>query len=337
MDKKVRVLDTGEFVDNGLRAHVGDTLEYQFVVTDGNSDTPIADVEFDDPRCDADTVEGPLKAGGDTDALLEPGETWTYTCTHVVTEQDPNPLPNTATVTGHDTLGCPETDQVSLAATVDECGNVEDHDSTSVDILKPGTLVVKEGNQFAYPGDTVTFTFAVTNNGNTPLSNVAVTDDRCAPVTGPTEKLDGNQDDLLDPGEKWMFTCSKQIPADHKIGDENPIHNVAIATGKDPLGKTVEGTDDHNVTVLHPAVDIEKTGPATATVGTALGLHADGHQPGRRAVRGPGGRRDRPALRAAAGGPEHGHATRRRASSIRATRGPTRAPPRRRASPPGRS
>ena len=152
VDKKVRVLGTGEFVDSGLRAHVGETLEYRFVVTDGESDTPIADVEFDDPRCDAGTVEGPLKAGGDADELLEPGETWTYMCTHVVTEQDPNPLPNTATVTGHDTLGCPEGDQVALAATVDECGNVEDDDSTSVEILKPGTLVVKEGNQFAYPG-----------------------------------------------------------------------------------------------------------------------------------------------------------------------------------------
>ena len=270
VDKKVRVLGTGEFVDSGLRAHVGDTLEYRFVVTDGESDTPIADVEFDDPRCDAGTVEGPLKAGGDADELLEPGETWTYMCTHVVTEQDPNPLPNTATVTGHDTLGCPEGDQVALAATVDECGNVEDDDSTSVEILKPGTLVVKEGNQFAYPGDTVTFTFAVTNNGNTPLSDVSVSDDRCAPVTGPTEKLDGDQDDLLEVGEKWMFTCSKQIPADHVIGSENPIRNVAVATGKDPLGRTVQATDDHNVTVLHPAIDIEKTGPATALVGTAL-------------------------------------------------------------------
>ena len=254
VDKKVRVLGTGEFVDSGLRAHVGDTLEYRFVVTDGESDTPIVDVQFSDPRCDAGTVEGPVKSGGDADASLEDGEAWTYTCTHVVTEQDPNPLPNTATVTGEDELG----------------EEVEDDDSTSVEILKPGTLVVKEGNQFAYPGDTVTFTFAVTNNGNTPLSDVSVTDDRCAPVTGPTEKLDGDQDDLLEVGEKWMFTCSKQIPADHVIGSENPIRNVAVATGKDPLGRTVQATDDHNVTVLHPAIDIEKTGPATALVGTAL-------------------------------------------------------------------
>ena len=123
---------------------------------------------------------------------------------------------------------------------------------------------MKEGNQFAYAGDTVTFTFGVSNNGNTPLTDVVVSDDRCAPVT----RVSG--DDVLDPGETWNYTCSKQIPADHVIGSENPIRNVATATGKDRLGKTVSSTDDHNVRVLHPAIDIEKTGPATALVGDAL-------------------------------------------------------------------
>ena len=254
IDKKVRVLATGEFVDSGLKAHVGDTLEYQFQVTDGDSDTPIGNVQVDDPRCDDETLSGPVKTGGDQDALLEDGETWTYTCTHVITDAGSEPAAEHG-----------DGDRRGRARR-----EVEDEDSTSVVILKPGTLVVKEGNVFAYPGDTVTFTFAVTNNGNTPLSDVTVTDDRCAPVTGPTQKLDGDQDDLLEVGEKWMFTCSKQIPADHKIGDENPIRNIATATGKDELGKTVTATDDHHVTVLHPAIDIEKTGPATATVGDAL-------------------------------------------------------------------
>ena len=110
----------------------------------------------------------------------------------------------------------------------------------------------------------MTFTFAVTNTGNTPLTDVTVTDDRCAPVT----RVSG--DDQLDPGETWNYTCSKQIAPGHKIGDENPIRNVATATGKDTLGKTVTSTDDHLVRVLHPAVDIEKTGPATARAGNAL-------------------------------------------------------------------
>jgi uncharacterized repeat protein (TIGR01451 family) len=231
-------------------AHVGDTLAYTFVVTN-EGDTPLT-VEFSDPRCDAGTLVVP------DDELLDVDETWTYTCSHVVTEQDPNPLPNTATVTGTDELG----------------GKDSDADTETVTIIKPAALVVKEGNQFAYPGDTVTFTFAVTNNGDAPLSDVAVTDDRCAPVT----RVSG--DDLLDPGEKWIFTCSKQIPADHRIGDENPIRNVATATGKDPLGKPVSSQDDHLVRVLHPAIDIEKTGPATARVGTALAYRLTVTNPG---------------------------------------------------------
>jgi hypothetical protein len=236
-------------------AHVGDTLGYRFVVTNAG-DTPLA-VEFADPRCDAGTLSGPT-GDADGDDRLDVSETWVYTCSHVVADQDPSPLPNTATVTGTDELG----------------GEDEDADSTSVVILKPGALVVKEGNQFAYAGDTVTFTFAVTNTGNAPLSDVTVTDDRCAPVT----RTSG--DELLDPGETWMFACSKQIPAGHRIGDENPIRNVVTATGKDQLGKTVESTDDHLVRVLHPAIDIEKSGPATALVGTALGYTLTVTNPG---------------------------------------------------------
>jgi hypothetical protein len=93
---------------------------------------------------------------------------------------------------------------------------------------------------------------------------VVVTDDRCAPVT----RVSG--DDVLDPGETWNYACSKQIPGDHVIGSENPIRNVATVSGKDELGKTVTSSDDHNVRVLHPAIEIEKTGPATAAIGAAL-------------------------------------------------------------------
>jgi uncharacterized repeat protein (TIGR01451 family) len=221
--------------------HVGDTLNYTFVVTN-EGDAPLT-VVFSDPRCDAGTLVGP------DDTVLGVEETWMYKCSHVVLESDPSPLPNTAKVTGTDELG----------------GEDEDEDTESVTIIKPATPSVKEGNQFAYPGDTVTFTFAVTNSGNAPLTDVVVTDDRCAPVT----RVSG--DAALDPGETWHYTCSKQIPAGHRIGDENPIRNVATATGKDQLGKTVTSTDDHLVRVLHPAIDIEKTGPASALVGTPLG------------------------------------------------------------------
>jgi hypothetical protein len=83
---------------------------------------------------------------------------------------------------------------------------------------------------------------------------------------GPTSKQDGNQDDLLDPGETWVFTCTMPVPA-HADGEENPIHNIATASGTDDTGKVVTSTDDHLTTILHPAVNIDKTGPATAQAG----------------------------------------------------------------------
>jgi hypothetical protein len=263
LDKTVRRLPDGDFAKTAT-AHVGETVEYRFRVTNaGVGALSVVLAELAPDRCDAGTLTQPA-GDPDGDGKLDPGEQWDYRCTHVVTGADPDPLPNTAKATG-----------------TDEYGNADSAESSaSVNIVKPGTAIVKEGNQFAYPGDTVSFTFAVTNGGDSPLSDVAVTDDRCAPVTGPAQKLDGDQDELLEPGEKWIFTCSKQIPAGHKIGDENPIRNVATVTATDELGKTVTDDDDHLVRVLHPAIDIEKTGPATATAGTPLGYTLTVTNPG---------------------------------------------------------
>jgi hypothetical protein len=253
LDKTVRRLPDGSF-GKETSAHVGDSVQYRFRVTNpGVGALSVVLEEVAPDRCDAGTLSGPT-GDADGDGKLDPGEQWDFLCTHAITDGDPDPLPNVAKVTG-----------------TDEYGNDDSDESRAdVDIVKPGALVVKEGNQFAYPGDTVTFTFAVTNTGNSPLSDVTVTDDRCAPVTGPAQRLDGDQDELLEPGEKWIFTCSKQIPAGHRIGDENPIRNVATVTGKDELGRTVTDDDDHLVRILHPAIDIEKTGPASARAGTPL-------------------------------------------------------------------
>src|SRR5215216_661021 len=71
VDKQVRRSGQTEYSGQGddvpscVFAYVGDTLEYRFLVTDGNSDTPIKDVKFSDPRCDSGTVQGPTGDDGD--------------------------------------------------------------------------------------------------------------------------------------------------------------------------------------------------------------------------------------------------------------------------------
>ncbi len=136
--------------------------------------------------------------------------------------------------------------------------------------VEPGLQVTKTGPSYAYVGDTVSYGFAVKNTGNDPLTSVAVGDDKCANVTGPVSKTGGNADNVLDPAEVWSYTCSYVVPK-HVIGDVNPVVNTATATAKDSNYKTVTDTDQHSTTILHPAIDIEKSGPALATAGSAVG------------------------------------------------------------------
>jgi uncharacterized repeat protein (TIGR01451 family) len=128
--------------------------------------------------------------------------------------------------------------------------------------------VKKTGPAFAYSGDTLTFGYAVTNTGNEPLSNIAVSDDKCPNVQGPVSRANDNGDDVLDPGETWNYTCSYVIT--HHQGDPNPVTNIATATGVDQDQQPVTATDRHDTRILHPAIGIRKTGPATAQAGALV-------------------------------------------------------------------
>jgi hypothetical protein len=140
--------------------------------------------------------------------------------------------------------------------------------------LQPAVRIVKSGPATAYSGDTLSFGFAVSNTGERPLHDIDVTDDHCAPVA----KADALDDAVLDPGETWHYTCS--YVATHVLGDTNPVTNVAHVQGRDDEDTKVEDEDTHDTRFLHPAIDIEKSGPATATAGALLTYTLDVTNPG---------------------------------------------------------
>jgi ethanolamine utilization microcompartment shell protein EutS len=105
----------------------------------------------------------------------------------------------------------------------------------STDILHPAIDIDKTvSDDSVTPGTTVTYTFVVTNTGDTTLFDIVVTDD----VMGEIGTID-----QLEPGESATLT------ADFVVGDV-AVTNVAVARGHDILGRVVEASDDANVTVV---------------------------------------------------------------------------------------
>ena len=148
--------------------------------------------------------------------------------------------------------------------------------------LVPGLQVVKDGPAVVHHGDTMTFTFAVSNTGNSPLRDVHVTDDHCDDVSAaPVERRDDDGDALLEGAEVWVFSCTMPVPA-HATGEEDPVCNVATATGEDEEGTDVSASDDHCTDIIHPRIALDKTADRpTASVGDTIAT-VRRHQPRRR-------------------------------------------------------
>lgn len=214
-------------------AHVGDTIKYTFDVRLTTPET-LYNVVVTDPNCN----EGaPVYVSGDDgDAALEAGEVWIYTCSHLVTAADPDPLPNTATVVGHS----------------DDGRQVTDKDDHVVDLIHPDIRIIKTVSpDSGEPGDEVTYKYKVTNTGDTTLYGVTIDDD----VLGHIGDIA-----VLNAGETVTLTKDWTLPEDEVL-----VVNVAIAEGEDVLGAQVSDDDDAVVTIVLAENPPEPPGPTAFT------------------------------------------------------------------------
>jgi hypothetical protein len=117
-------------------------------------------------------------------------------------------------------------------------------------------------------GDPVNFEYRVTNAGNVPLKNVAVSDDNGTPGNTADDfnpmfvSGDTNNNQLLDLNETWIYTATRVVT-------RGEVTNVATATADDAtpiaISRRVSATAESSYTGLLVAVDIEKfTAPGTA-------------------------------------------------------------------------
>ncbi len=229
----------------------GDTIAYTFTVTNTGTVT-VADVAVDDPKlgtvtCDVTTL-APAAVATCTAAP--------YTIT--AADQDAGSVDNTASASGTDPAG----DAVT-----------SDDDATSTPVVAPapalefektaGTPVDLNGNGVTDAGDTIAYTFTVTNTGNVTVTDVAVSDPKVGPVTCDVTSLA--------PTEVATCTAAPYAIAQADV-DAGEIENTASASGTDPAGDPVPSNDDSTTTPTdqNPSLEFDKT------AGTPVDVNANG-------------------------------------------------------------
>jgi uncharacterized repeat protein (TIGR01451 family) len=92
-------------------------------------------------------------------------------------------------------------------------------------IISPHTTLTKTASPTGGPAPlAVTYTYHETNDGDSNITGVTLTDDTCSPVVrGPDSP--GNNDSTLAPGETWVFTCT------HTFTTGGTFTNIVVAAG----------------------------------------------------------------------------------------------------------
>ncbi|MFE7487804.1 hypothetical protein [Kitasatospora sp. NPDC057541] len=215
---------------------VGETVPYTYVVTNTGG------VQVDAVGITDDKVTGITCAATTLAPAGSPGDSTTCHGSYVITQPDAdagevtNHAVANGTANGSPVVSPPTQATVPVVST------------SSLGLTKqastPGPVSV---------GDTITYTYTVTNTGVTTLNGVKVTDDHVTPVDCPTT--------TLIPGQVMTCTGGYVVTAaDAVLGH---ITNVALASGLNPLGLPVESP---------PA---EVTVPVTAVASLSLAKEAN--------------------------------------------------------------
>ncbi|WP_231374538.1 DUF11 domain-containing protein, partial [Leifsonia sp. 109] len=231
-------------------AKVGDVIVYTFTAhNDGN--TTLTNVSITDqlPGLSPLTYTWPGTPG-----ILLPGEDAVATAQYVLTQADINAghVANSATSTGTPPNGPP---LVTPPAETDTTLGP----APSIDLVKSADASAVQSP--AVVGDTVTYTFVSTNNGNTTLTGVTIDDP--LPGLSPLTYTWPGTPGTLDPGQQVTATATYQLTqSDINAGK---VTNTATTEGTPPSGPPVTDQDIYDLTVTAGSgIELTKTPDAGA-------------------------------------------------------------------------
>ena len=242
-------------VDPTSAGAAGDVVTYSFVVTNtGNVD--LTGITVTDTFMGTGTppvISCPV-------TTLAPGAATTCTATYTVTQADVNAggVTDSATATGTPPTGPAVTSPPSSAV-------LDIPTVPSLTLSKTADPPVDvNGNGVIDAGDTIAYSFLITNTGNVTLTDVAVSDETVSPVSCPVT--------TLEPLEST--TCTATYTITQADVDAGTVVNTATATATPPptAAQPAQPTDS-TVTPIPalPAIELVKTADRTGlTVGDTI-------------------------------------------------------------------
>ena len=211
----------------------GQTITYSYLVTN-NGNVDLNPVAVTDPMTNLSAISCP-------DTSLVVGASETCTATYTTTQADVNTgsISNTGTATGTPPSGPTVTATSSLT--------IKAAQSPSITITKSASP-----NSYSAAGQTITYSYLVTNNGNVDLNPVTVTDpmSNLSAISCPDTSL------VVGASE----TCTATYTTTQADVNNGSISNTGTATGTPPTGPNVTATSTLTIQATQlPSITIKKS------------------------------------------------------------------------------
>jgi uncharacterized repeat protein (TIGR01451 family) len=178
---------------------------------------------------------------------VAPDEMVTFTATYLLNQDDLDNgwVNNTATTEGTSPQGVTVTDTDSAEVLIPEY--------PAIDISKSGVFLDENNDGYGQLGESVAYTFNVTNNGTVTLSHVTVTD-----LLAGMSSITPSEYESVAPDEMVTFTATYLLNQDDL--DNGWVNNTATTEGTSPQGVTVTDTDSAEVLIPeYPHINLTKT------------------------------------------------------------------------------
>ncbi len=253
---------------------VGSEVVYTFAL-DNTGPLSISNPAVNDSRC---TTPGALLSfangytSGDTGSVvgvLEPSETWLFECRYSLSQNDINQgtVQNSALASGQTPAGASIEDTSDTGNPGD--GSAADNDPTNTPLVRtPSWTVTKSTSSSPVnAGDTLVYKFELDNTGNVSIANIAINDAKCSGLIS-LDSGDTNMDDVLDPNETWVYSCTSIGVTQTEINAGTVLNSVTV-NGMPPSGSPAlaPATASENTPIVRAStLSVVKTA-AAPTVG----------------------------------------------------------------------